>query len=264
MRDRRYRVVKTDDSDYAIVYKNDEGETIPQAMNILSVEIANKLCRHLNADHWVNTMYRERKRGDAFVRTPYGFHMNFANGRGASVQWGLKSYCDGGADLRAPLSFFKVQVQDEGARKLMPEFDDDMYIDYEQMYSVWGSPDAEISPGPDGIDVSGYASPEDVAKLLYETSQMASVGEEIEDPLETLREMAKIDLPTTEIPSDEGLIKSVKRWRDGEHEGRHIADWRSHLDAVCNVNIWENLTPLGRAAVFVICEHQADREDWEE
>jgi hypothetical protein len=185
--------------------------------------------------------------------------MNFANGRGASVQWGLKSYCDGGADLRAPLSFFKVQVSDENDRKLMPEFDDDMYVDYEQMYSVWGSPDAEISPGLDGYDVSGYASPENVARLLYETSRIAADGEEIEDPLETLRKISK-----TKIPSDEKLIESVKAWRDVDHEKRpYVHEWRSYLDEVCKPNVWENLTPLGRAIAFVLCAKQAGSEEWD-
>ena len=105
MRNRKYRVTKTDDDDYAIVYENDEGETIPQAMSIMDVGIANKLCRHLNADHWINTIYRERKRGDAFVRTPCGFHMNFANGRGVSVQWGSRATATVGPTFARPSAF---------------------------------------------------------------------------------------------------------------------------------------------------------------
>ncbi len=256
MTERRYKVIKTDEDDYAIVYTDDEGETIPQAMSIMDIGIANKLCRHLNADRWVNTMYRERKRDDAFVRTPCGFHMKFANGRGVSVQWGLGSYCDGGTDVRPPLSYFKVQVQDEGVREMMPEFDDDMHVEYEQMYRMWGSPDAETSPAINGCDVSGNVSPEDVARLLYEISQEGVV---IENPIETLKKVCDQN-----VPSDDELLESVEKWRGGDRGNRpHVHEWRNYLDEICNKEIWEKLTPLGRAVVYVICEGQADREEWD-
>ncbi len=139
----------------------------------------------------------------------------------------------------------------------MPEFDDDMYVEYEQMYRMWGSPDAETSPAIDGVDVSGRVSPEDVAKLLYEVSREGD--EPVEDPIATLSKISE-----TNIPNDNKLIEDVKKWRDGDSErpGPHVHEWRSYLDETSNFDIWEKLTPLGRAVAYVICEQQASREEW--
>jgi hypothetical protein len=250
----KYKVVKTDEGDWAIVYDRD-GVTTPIAMSILSEDVAWEMARHLNNRKARSVIFRSNFPDANLVITGgKGFHIRFANGRGASVQWGTGNYCDRQNNLRGR-DFFEVQVKDEKLRKVYTEFEGTTFVNYEQMFADWGSNNAEISPGPSGTE-EGWMDPDKIVETLYNLSKMPALEGGKEPSVDEVMEM----IPGT---TDCDLLNGISVWKETESGKRpHIHEWRNYLPEKI-MEIWERLTPRERALCFILCYEQAGNEEWD-
>lgn len=254
---RTYEVVKTDENDWAIIYEVD-GDMVPIAMSIRSESVAWDMARHLNITRNRPSQTFRAKHPDAnlVITAGKGFHIRFANGRGASVQWGTGNYCDRQDFIRGR-DFFEVQLKDERMRKIYAEFDGPANVYYEQMFADWGSDNAEISPSYSDTE-EGWVSPDKIVDFLHYLSKLPAL-ENGKEPVDVDKVISKLIEGTT----DEDLIDGVSVWKKVDKDCRpRVHEWRNYLDEKI-LEIWEDLTPRERALCFSFCREQADHEEWD-
>lgn len=266
MQDPIYTVVKTDENDWAIVYELD-GTPTPVAMSIRSERIARDMARHLNItqNRPTSSLFRSKQPdADLVITAGKGFHIRFANGRSASVQWGMGNYCDRQDNIRGR-DFFEVKIKEGGLRKVYPEFEGPNNIYYEQMFADWGCDNAEMSPGTLGAE-EGWMTPDKIVETLWEISKMPAI-EGGKEPVDkalahglTYAVIGKMAQGTT----DKDLLDGVSAWKETESKIHpRIHEWRNYLPEEL-LNAWKYLTPRERALCFYFCRQQAEgAEEWD-
>lgn len=253
----RCKVVKTDEGDWAIVYEKD-GELIPIAMSIRDESVAWEMARHLNNRRARSVIFRSnRPDADLVITGGKGFHIRFANGRAASVQWGVGNYCDRQNNERGR-GFFEVQLKDETLRDLYTEFEGPTYVNYEQMFADWGSSNAEISPSLTETE-EGWMKPDAIVETLYRISKLPAIGDEKDSDHDVDGAIFRMSGGT----EDRDLLESISMWNQVDKDRRpHIHEWRNYLPEEI-LELWRHLTPRERALCFYFCREQSSGEEWD-